>query len=225
MGQLLTANVASSMYWLGRYLARTEATLFEINKAYDRIIDVNRNAGATLYKKFDIDLKYVTAMDFLDKAIRGDHAANLADMMQNARENAIISRAYIDGSAFGEIIALNEHFQTIQKSPMHIDYNDINKALILINGIWGAHAHRGHRKYSDYFLKLGKLVEEVDFRLRFDRNLEMTEIILMEINIVIKLLNPELDLALECPQEKENDTQFNIMNCIYKTIDKIIIDQ
>ena len=118
MEQLLTANVATSMYWLGRYLERIESTLFEIDKAYDLIIDVDKNAGVELYKKFDIDLKYVTAIDFLDKSIRGDHAANLSVMMQNARENAIISRANIDESAFGEIIALNELFQAIQKSPM-----------------------------------------------------------------------------------------------------------
>lgn len=225
MGQLLTANVANSMYWLGRYLERIEATLFEINRAYDHIIDVDINVGAAIFKKFDIDLRYVSAMDFLDKAIRGDHVANIAGMMQNARENAIISRAYIDESAFGEIIALNDLFQTIQTSPVHIDYDDIDKALSLINEIWGAHSHRGHRKYSDYFFKLGKLVEEVDFRLRFDRNLEMTEIILTEINTVVKILNPELDMKLECPQEKKGDTQSNIMNCIYMTIDKIIIDR
>lgn len=52
----------------------------------------------------------------------------------------------------------------------------------------------------------------------------MTEVILTEINIVVQNLNPELDMTVECPEEKMNDTQFNIMNCIYKTIDKIIIE-
>lgn len=136
MGQLLTANVATSMYWLGRYLERIEGTLFEINKAYDQIVDVDKKAGVTLYEKFDIDLEYVSAIDFLDKSIRGDHAGNLSEMMQNARENAIISRANIDESAFGEIIALNHLFEMIQKSPKPIDYNDIDMALSLINEIW-----------------------------------------------------------------------------------------
>ncbi|TFH40419.1 MAG: kinase [ANME-2 cluster archaeon] len=220
MEQLLTANVATSMYWLGRYLERIEGTLYEINKAYDFIIDVDKQAGVELYKKFDIDLKYLTAMDFLDKSIRGDHAANLPEMMQNARENAIISRANIDEAAFGEIIELNELFQNIQKSPVHIDYNDIDKALSLINEIWGAHAKRGHRKCSDYFLRLGKLVEEVDFRFRFKRGPKMTAIIVAEIDAIFKILDPELDLSLGCAM----DTQANMMNCIYQTIDKIIIN-
>lgn len=220
MEQLLTANVATSMYWLGRYLERIEGTLFEINKAYDQIIDVDKKAGIVLYEKFDIDLKYLTAMDFLDKSIRGDHAANLAEMMQNARENAIISRANIDEAAFGEIIELNELFQNMQKSPVHIDYNDIDKALSLINEIWGAHARRGHRKCSDYFLKLGKLVEEVDFRLRFNRAKKMTAIIVAEIDAIFKILDPELDLTQGCAL----DTQANMLTCINEAIDKIIIN-
>jgi uncharacterized alpha-E superfamily protein len=218
MEQLLTANVANSMYWLGRYLERIESTLFEIDKAYDLIIDVDKNAGIELYKKFDIDLKYVTAIDFLDNSFRGDHPANLSVMMQNARENAIISRANIDESAFGEIIALNDLFLAIQKSPINIDYNDIDRALSLINEIWGAHAHRGHRKCSDYFLKLGKLVEEVDFRIRFDRDVKMTAIVVKEIDTIFKVLDPELDLS--CAP----DAQENMLKCIYEAIDKIIIN-
>jgi len=224
MEQLLTGNVASSMYWLGRYLERIEGTLYEINKAYDSIIDVDKKAGVTLYQKFNIDLKYVSSIDFLDKSIRGDHEANLATLMQNARENAIISRANIDKSSFGEIIALNELFQSIQKSPTYIDYNDIDQALSLINEIWGSHAHRGHRKCSDYFLKLGKLVEEVDFRLRFDRGIDMTETILTEINTAVQILNPELDLFAECSRENKENGYGDIMHCIHRIIDKLIIE-
>lgn len=225
MEQLLTANVASSMYWLGRYLERIEETLLKINKAYDAIIDVESNAGVELYQKFDIDLKYVSAIDFLDKSIRGDHTANLATIMKYARENAIIGRAYIDKSSFGEIIALNELFQTIEKSPTYVDYNDIDQALSLINEIWGTHAHRGHRQNSDYFLKLGKLVEEVDFRLRFNKDLEMTQTILTEINTAVKILNPDLDMSLECPENNSEENQAYIMNCIATIMEKLIIEE
>ena len=89
--------------------------------------------------------------------------------MVNARENAIIGRPNIDSSAFGEIIELHTLFQKISKSTLPIDYKDIDTALSLISEIWGAHEKKGHRKCSDYFLKLGKLIEEVDFRLRFNK--------------------------------------------------------
>jgi len=50
--QLLTANVATNLYWLGRHLERIELSLFEINNAYDKIIDVDKDAGVKLYKKY-----------------------------------------------------------------------------------------------------------------------------------------------------------------------------
>ena len=59
MAQYLTANVATNMYWLGRYLERIESSLYEINKAYDQVIDVDKDAGVKLYKKFDIDLNKI----------------------------------------------------------------------------------------------------------------------------------------------------------------------
>lgn len=216
MEQLLTANVATSMYWLGRDLERIESTLHRIDKAYDQIIDVDKDAGADLFKKFNIELEYTSALDFLDQAIRGDHSANLVTIMQNARENAIISRPNIDSSVFGEIIELNELFQGIAKSPLAIDYQDIDTALSLINEILGAHAKRGHRRYSDYFMRLGRLVEEVDFRLRFDKDPEVTLAIIKEIDSIFKILDPAMDL--------ENNPEISMMDNIYQKVDRLIVN-
>lgn len=223
MEQLLTANVASNMYWLGRYLERVEGTLVEIDKAFDMVIDVDKNAGIKLYKKFGIEIEYTNAANFLTVAICGDHEANLATIMHNARESAIISRTNIDAPAFGEIIALEGHFRKTANCTLPMDYKDIDHALSLIREIWGAHSKRGLRQNSDYFLKLGKLVEEVDFRLRFDQGLEMTQLILEDINVIFKLLSPEMELLVECPKKKLKDAQTDIMNCIYKAVDNLII--
>lgn len=219
MNQLLTANVATNLYWLGRYLERIELTLYEINKAYDKIIDVDKNAGVILYRKFGIELEYSGAIDFLSQAIRGDHPANLADIIVNARENAIIGRSNIDASAFGEIIDLHALFHKISKSSLIIDYNDIDTALSLISEIWGAHEKIGHRKCSDYFMKLGKLIEEVDFRLRFDKDQEMTGKILEEIHTVFKILDPELDMKIE---DIKGDG--DIMKDLYEKVDELIVN-
>jgi len=217
--QLLTANVATNLYWLGRHLERIELSLFEINNAYDKIIDVDKDAGVKLYKKYGIDIEYTGAHDFLAQAIRGEHSANLADIMVNARENAIISRPNMDASAFGEIIELHELLQQISKSTFTIDYKDIDTALSLISEIWGAHEKKGHRRCSDYFLKTGKLIEEVDFRLRFNKDMEMTDLILEDINTIFKILDPDFDSKVK--KSKENNQ--NIMEDLYKNVDKLIV--
>ena len=217
--QLLTANVATNLYWLGRHLERIELSLFEINNAYDKIIDVDKDAGVKLYKKYGIDIEYTGAHDFLAQAIRGEHSANLADIMVNARENAIISRPNMDASAFGEIIELHELLQQISKSTFTIDYKDIDTALSLISEIWGAHEKKGHRRCSDYFLKTGKLIEEVDFRLRFNKDMEMTDLILEDINTIFKILDPDFDSKVK--KSKENNQK--IMEDLYKNVDKLIV--
>jgi uncharacterized alpha-E superfamily protein len=144
MDQLVTANVATTLYWLGRYLERTETTLYEILKAYDDIIDVNTDAGVELYKKLDIDLKYTNANNFLHVAILGEHESNILDIMTNARESAIISRHGIDTEAFGEIIELHALFKSISDIS-DIDYKLIDEARSLIREIWGTLSEREHK--------------------------------------------------------------------------------
>ncbi len=217
--QLLTAHVATNLYWLGRHLERIELSLFEINKTYDKIIDVDKDAGVELYKKYGITLEYSNALDFLAEAIRGDHPANLANIMVYARENAIIGRPNIDASAFGEVIDLHALLHKMGNSICDIDYKDIDTALSLISEIWGAHEKRGHRRCSDYFLKLGKLIEEVDFRLRFDKDPEMTDLIIEDINMMFKILNPDFDSAVK----KFKEGNKNIMEDLYKNVDQLIV--
>jgi hypothetical protein len=191
----------------------------EINKTYDQIIDVDKNAGVELYKRYGITIEYSNALGFLAQAIRGDHPANLANIMVNARENAIIGRPNIDASAFGEVMDLHELLHKMGNSICDIDYKDIDTALSLISEIWGAHEKRGHRKCSDYFLKLGKLIEEVDFRLRFDKDMEMTDLIIEDINMMFKILNPDFDSAVK----KFKEGNKNIMEDLYKNVDQLIV--
>lgn len=219
MEQLLTANVATNLYWLGRYLERVESTLIEINKAADSIIDVDAKAGVKLFKKFHIKLKYSNSRDFLSQAIRGDHASNLATIMHNARENSIISRSYIDIDAFGEIIELESLFRNMDNSPLPIDYKDIDTALSLVSEIWGAQSKRGHRNFSDYFLKLGKLVEELDFRIRFNKNSATTNSIIKDINFILKILHKDGKLKIK-KIEKDN----NVMGTINDAINQLIVE-
>jgi len=219
MNHLLTANVATNLYWLGRSLERIELTLYEINKAYDKVVDVDKDAGVKLYKKFGIDIAYTSALDFLSEAIRGDHEANLADIMVNARENAIISRTNLDASSLGEIIDLHELLQKMSNHSLIIDYKDIDTVLSLICEIWGTYEKKGQRRSSVYFLKLGKLIEEVDFRLRFNKDETITDLILEDIYGLFKLLDPDFDSEPEAIKQSAN-----IMEDLYKKVDELIID-
>lgn len=223
MGQLITANVATNLYWLGRYIERIEATLLQIITAYDCIIDVDKEAGVKLYKKVGVDLEYKNAQEFLCNAILGEHAASLIVLVGYARENTIISRNYIDTEAFGEIIELHALFQNASKSHMSIDYNFIDNAQSLICEFWGQTSKRQLRQKSDYFLRLGKRVEEADFHFRFGNDKETAMIIVDEINTIIAILSDDENKSKLKVSDEQGIDPADIMDAIHKKVEGIIV--
>ena len=223
MGQLITSNVATSLYWLGRYIERIEATLYQVISAYDDIIDVDKDAGVKLYNNFGIELNYTSALEFLNVALTGEHSSNMITLSGFARENAIISRNHLNNPSFGEVIALNALFQNTTKNHVQIDYKLIDNAQSLISEIWGEFAKREHKQNNDYFVKLGKLVEEADFYFRFHTEDEYSETIVGEIHTILNILSGEDNLVLSQTQ-KQSGAASDTMNEIYKKIESIIIE-
>jgi len=222
MDQLVTANVATNLYWLGRNLERANQTLYKISKTYDLIVDVDRDAGVKLYKTFDIELKYDNAVDFLHQAILGEHSANILETTANARESAIISRHRIDSEAFGEIIELHALFDSLVKSDLEIDYKLIDQAQSLISEIWGALSKREHTNKSDLFFRMGKLVEEADFRLRFNRDAAITDTVIQEIDAIVKVLSED-DAPAKQTQSQSSD-ESDLITLVNTKIHQVIVE-
>jgi uncharacterized alpha-E superfamily protein len=221
MEQLLTANVATNLYWLGRYLERIEATLIEVVSTFDKIIDIDHDAGKILFQKFEIDIEYKDAKEFLDTAIFGVHDANVNDLMGYARENAIICRTYLDTEAFGSVIELSDLLKQAHNSNFWVDCNFIDKALSLISEIWGELTRTEERNTSDYFIRLGKLVEKTDFHLRLEKDKGFSLVVMNEIDTIVSILTP--NAKFETHTEKE--TYETILNSINGKIDKIVVEQ
>jgi len=218
--QLITTNAAISLYWLGRYLERIEASLIDINRAYDNIIDVDKNEGVALFEKLGIDIEYENSSEFLNVAIFGDHPSNLYDLLTNARENAIISRSYIEAEAFGSIIELHKHFEVAQKNSHFVDFRFIDTAMSLISEIWGELTRKQTRKLNDYFIAMGKNVEKVDMSLRVGRDKEFALVVMKEIDSIVSILAPNASFK---PHDT-NDSDEVILASINNKINKIIME-
>jgi len=224
MEKYVTGNVATNLYWLGRYLERTATTLCEINIAYDEIIDIDKDAGVKLYDKYDVELEYSNAYGFLQAAVFGDHNSNILNILTYARENAIICRHLLNSDAFGEIIELHGLFLNAYNNKQEIDYKLIDHAQSLIGEIWYASSMRERQAISDSFFKLGKVVEEADYRIRF-HNGEGEEIIdslYKKIDAITAFLLSDHDAAPE-PLKEVMTTQDERLTELNQKIDKIII--
>ena len=219
MEQILTATVGKGLYWFGRYLERIESTLLEVVTAFDDIIDIDPDAGKKLFNKFELEIEYESSKEFLTIALFGDHTSNINTLMEYARENALICRSNLDTSAFGTVIELSDYIKQ-GSSHFQVDCKFIDTVLSLISEIWGELARKEKRNTSDYFIRLGKLVEKDDFHLRLERNKEFSLVVMDEIDKMVKVLAPNAKFT----PHNENDSYEVILDSINSKINKIIIE-
>jgi hypothetical protein len=85
---------------------------------------------------------------------------------------------------------------------------------------WGEPTRKQHRHASDYFIRLGKLVEKVDFHLRIGKDKEFSLVVMEEIDKIVSILAPDSKFK---PHD-ENDSHEVIMNSINAKINKIIVE-
>jgi uncharacterized alpha-E superfamily protein len=222
MKQLLTANVANNLYWLGRYLERIDYTLDRVIRSYDQIIDEEIVCGKELYKAFGIEIDYINATDFLHQSMLGEHSSNLFTLSSNARENAIISRNKINSEMFGEVIELHALFQNASKSHVEIDYKLIDHAQSLISEVWGELSKRKYQQESDYFIRLGKLIEEADFCFRFNEDEVRISNVIHDIFVILEILSDQEESSAAHVEKRVYSPE--ILEDIYKKIQTIIVE-
>ena len=92
--------------------------------------------------------------------------------------------------------------------------------MSLISEIWGELTRKEKRNTSDYFIRLGKLVEKDDFHLRLERNKRLSLVVMDEIDKIVEILAPDAKFR---PHD-ENDSYEVILDSINGKINKIIIE-
>ena len=103
---LISPQTAENLYWMGRYIQRAETMTRLVIQSFDKILDIDPDEGTRLYAKMGVELIYKTPQEFLQKSIFGLEYASLIYTIDNARENAIVTRSHLPNRMFSRINAL-----------------------------------------------------------------------------------------------------------------------
>ena len=133
---LISPQTAENLYWMGRYIQRAETMTRLVIQTFDKILDIDPNEGTRLYAKMGVELIYKTPQEFLQKSIFGLEYASLIYTIDNARENAILTRSHLPNRMFSRINALYLKYQNAKQiSPVSIFW--LESTLQELDAIWG----------------------------------------------------------------------------------------
>lgn len=164
----ISATKANRLYWLGRYTERVYISLHLLRRYYDKMIDSQSKEYEEYYQKLDTNNPYPDAESFrMGYMYDEKNPCSLLSGLEAANDNAIVLREEI----------MSETLSYIQLSLCHIkeaagsgDANITNLQCLTdyLLAFWGSIDERVFDERIRNFLKIGKLVENIDMHVRFD---------------------------------------------------------
>lgn len=154
----LSIRNADSLYWIGRYLERFSVLTKESVKAFDYIIDIDKDEGKKFFEKIGHNIDYINAFDFFEKAVK----EVLLPCAYSARENAISLRDIIEDNAFAAINMLYVQLD----SEVHPTPKFVENLLSNLYGFWGIIFLKTVKSKANIFLEFGQITEAIDLNLR-----------------------------------------------------------
>lgn len=186
---LISPQTAENLYWMGRYIQRAETMTRLVIQTFDKILDIDLNEGTRLYSKMGVELEYKTPQEFLQKSIFGLEYASLIYTIDNARENAILTRSHLPNRMFSRINALYLKYQNAkQMTPVSIFW--LESTLQELDAIWGNLELSLVEAKEIPFIEFGRITERMDLNVRLYNSMEAALFDLEKLNFLGLKLTP-----------------------------------
>ena len=186
---LISPQTAENLYWMGRYIQRAETMTRLIIQSFDKILDIDPDEGTRLYAKMGVELIYKTPQEFLQKSIFGLEYASLIYTIDNARENAIVTRSHLPNRMFSRINALYLKYQNAKETlPVSIFW--LESTLQELDAIWGNLELSLVEAKEIPFIEFGRITERMDLNIRLYNSMEAALFDLEKLNLLGFKLTP-----------------------------------
>ncbi len=167
---VITADKANRLYWLGRYAERVYITLHLLRRYYDKVIDGDITDFTEYYNLLGVDSTGHTAGCEnlqLSQLYDLDNVCSVYTSLKLCRDNGIVLRRDITSESLSYIQMSN----SIIEECAAIKEKNITRLQPITDymlAFFGSVEERVFDKRVRRFLKVGKLVENLDLHIRFN---------------------------------------------------------
>lgn len=168
---------ANRLFWLGRYAERTYLNLHFLRSYYDKMIDGETDAYGEYCSNLSLDADYQSPSNFVKSFLYDkQNPFSISAELEYANDNAMVLREEITSETLGYIQMSLAHMSTLARvNETHItQLQPITDNLL---SMWGSIEERVLNDYVLAILMVGKLIEQIDIRVRFDYPFDRVELL------------------------------------------------
>lgn len=218
---IISIEKTNDLYWLGRYTQRVYTTLQRYSRGFDEMLDLDYHFYEKYCEKLNIPNIYTDYENFImSYCYETENPDSIVSNLYRAYDNALILRDYISSEALAYIHLAQFQLKAakISDAPL-IELQAVEDNLL---SFWGIVDDSIDDVVVRNLIKLGKKVELLDLKLRFDedrkeikRVFEQLDFYLHRVNIEYsKVAYYELALAFERGDDINEETIGSLENLI-----------
>lgn len=173
----ISASKANKLFWLGRYAERTYLNLHLLRACYDKMIDGNGDAYDEYCNNLSLDVDFETPSNFVRSFLYDkQNPFSISAELEFANDNAMVLREEITSETLGYIQMSLAHVNSLAEvNEIHI--SELQPVTDNLLSLWGSIEERVLNDYVLAILMVGKIIEQIDIRVRFDYPYDRVELL------------------------------------------------
>lgn len=187
---IISVEKTSDLFWLGRYTQRVYTTLQRYTSGFDKMIDVDEHFYDKYCEALNIPNIYTDYENFIwSYGYDTENPDSIASNLYRAYDNALILRDFISSEALAYI-----HLSQFQLKAAKISDAPMIELQSVIDNLlafWGAVDDSIDDVIVRNLIKLGKKVELLDLKLRFDEENKELKRIFQQVDFYLHRVNIE----------------------------------
>lgn len=217
---VITADKANRLFWLGRYAERVYISLHLLRRYYDKVLDGNISDLNEYYTCLNVDCSGMNKESEecqYSQLYNKDNCCSIATSLDLTNDNGIVLRHDISSESLSYI-----HLsQAILAECAEAKEKNITRLQPITDYMLAFFGSIDERVFEDrirLFIKIGRLIENIDLHIRFNYPFFRIEEAFLSLKDAISRIDNEVadPFALESLGELITEERYNDMDITYK---------